>query len=43
MFTNCLYLKLVIEGKIEGMIEVIGRRGRRRKQLLDGLKEERGY
>jgi hypothetical protein len=31
---NCL-LKYVIEGKIEGTIEVTGRRGRRRKQLLD--------
>ena len=28
--------------KIEGRIEVIGRRGRRRKQLLN-LKEKRGY
>jgi hypothetical protein len=34
---NCL-LKLVIEGKLEGRIEVTGRRGRRRKQLLDDLK-----
>jgi hypothetical protein len=39
---NCL-LKHVIEGKLEGKIEVMGRRGRRRKQLLDDLKEERGY
>jgi hypothetical protein len=39
---NCL-LKHIIEGKIEGMIEVPGRRGRRRKQLLDDLKEMRGY
>jgi hypothetical protein len=37
---NCL-LKHVIEGNIEGRIEVTGRRGRRRKQLLD-LKEKRG-
>jgi hypothetical protein len=35
-------LKCVIEGKI-GHIEVTGRRGGRRKQLLDGLKEKRGY
>jgi hypothetical protein len=35
--------KYVIEGKIEGRIEVAGRRGRRRKQLLDDLKEKRGY
>jgi hypothetical protein len=38
---NCL-LKHIIEGKIEGRIEVGGRRGRRRKQLLDDLKETRG-
>jgi hypothetical protein len=39
---NCL-LKYVIEGKTEGRIEVTGRRGRRRKQLLDDLKEKREY
>jgi hypothetical protein len=39
---NCL-LKHVTEAKIEGRIEVTGRRGRRRKKLLDGLKEKRGY
>jgi hypothetical protein len=39
---NCL-LKHFIEGKIEGRIEVKGRRGRRRKQLLDDLRETRGY
>jgi hypothetical protein len=33
----------VIEGKKEGGIEVTVRRGRRRKQLLDGFKEKRGY
>jgi len=31
--------KHVIEGKIEGRIVVTGRRGRRRKQLLDDLKD----
>jgi hypothetical protein len=31
----------VIEGKLEGRIEMIGRRGRRSKQLLDDLKEKR--
>jgi hypothetical protein len=36
-------LKHVIERKIEGRIEVMGRRGRRRKLLLDDLKERRGY
>jgi hypothetical protein len=39
---NCR-LKHVIDGKIEGRIELIGRQGRRRKQLLDGLKKSRGY
>jgi hypothetical protein len=39
---NCL-LTHVIEGKIERKIEVKGRKGRRRKQLLDDLKEKRGY
>ena len=39
---NCL-LQWVIEGKIKGGIEVIGRRGRRRRKLLDDLKERRGY
>ena len=34
-------LKHVVERKIEGKIEVMGRRGRRRKKLLDELKEER--
>ncbi|GFG31168.1 hypothetical protein Cfor_05154 [Coptotermes formosanus] len=36
-------LKHVIEGKIEGRMEVMGRQGRRRKRLLDDLKETRGY
>jgi hypothetical protein len=31
----------VIEGKLEERIEMTGRRGRRRKQLLDDLKEKR--
>jgi hypothetical protein len=38
---NCL-LKHVIEGKVEGSIELTGRRGRRRKQLLDDLKKKEG-
>ena len=33
---NCL-LKHGIKGKIEGRIEATGRRGRRRKKLLNGL------
>jgi hypothetical protein len=32
-----------MEGKIEGRIEVRGRRGRRHKQLLDELKETGSY
>jgi hypothetical protein len=39
---NCL-LKHLIEGKLEGRIEMTGRRGRRRKQLLDDLKKKRRY
>ena len=39
---NCL-LQRVTEGKIQGRIEVTGRRGRRRSKLLDDLKERRGY
>jgi hypothetical protein len=38
--TNCL-LKHVIEGKLEGRVDVTGRRGRRRKQPLDDLKGRR--
>ena len=33
----------VVEGKIEGRTEVMERRGRRHKQLLDNLKENSGY
>ena len=39
---NCL-LNQVIEGKIKGEMEVARRRGRRRKKLLDDLKDRRGY
>jgi hypothetical protein len=39
---NC-HLQRVIERKIQGGIEVIGRQGRRRRKLLDDLKEKRGY
>ena len=39
---NCL-LQQVIEGKIKGGIEVTGRQGRRRRKLLDDLKERKGY
>jgi hypothetical protein len=40
LLRNCL-LKHVIEGKIVGGMEVTGRRGRRRRQLLD-VRKERG-
>jgi hypothetical protein len=39
---NCL-LQRVIEGKIQGGIEVTGRQRRRSRKLLDDLKERRGY
>jgi hypothetical protein len=39
---NCL-LQRIIEGKIEGEIEVTERRGRRRRKLLDDLKERKKY
>ena len=39
---NCLLIQ-VTEGKIKGGIEVTRRRGRRRKKLLDDLKDRRGY
>ena len=39
---NCL-LKQVIEGKINGEMDVTRRRGRRRKKLLDDRKDRRGF
>jgi hypothetical protein len=39
---NCL-LRQVIKGKIKGGMEVTERWGRRRRKLLDDLKEGRGY
>jgi hypothetical protein len=39
---TCL-LQQVIEGKIKRGLEVTERRGRRRRKLLDDLKERRGY
>ena len=41
LLRNCL-LQRVIEEKIKGQIEVTRRRGRRRKKLLDDLKDRRG-
>jgi len=38
--SNCI-LKHVIEGNVEGRIEVTGRRGRRCKKLKDYFKEKR--
>jgi hypothetical protein len=42
MLRNCL-LKHVIEGKVEGRVEVTGRQWRRRKQPRGNLEEKRGY
>ena len=42
MFRNGL-LEQVVEGKVEGRREITGRRGRRRKQLQDDVKEMRRY
>ena len=42
LLRNCL-LKQIIEGKIKREMEVTRRRGRRRKKLLDDLKDRRGY
>jgi hypothetical protein len=39
---NCI-LQWVTEGKIQVAIEVTGRQGKRRRKLLDDLKERRGY
>jgi hypothetical protein len=39
---NCI-LQRGTEGKIKGGIEVTGRQGRRRRKLLDDLKERKGY
>jgi hypothetical protein len=44
MLRRICLLREVIQGKIKGGIEVTGRRGRRRRRkLLDDLKEKRGY
>jgi hypothetical protein len=39
---NCL-LQRVIEGKINGGIEVTGRQRRRRRKLVGEVKKRRGY
>ena len=38
-YVETAFLKQVIEGKIKGEMEVTRRRGRRRKKLLDDLKD----
>jgi hypothetical protein len=42
ILSNCL-LKRVTEEKIKGGIKVTGRQGRKRRKLLDDLKERRRY
>jgi hypothetical protein len=42
LLRNCL-LQQFIAGKIKRGIEVTGRRGRKRRKLLDDVKERRGY
>jgi hypothetical protein len=39
---NC-HLQRVVEGMIKGGIEVTKRKGRRRRKILDDLKERRRY
>ena len=39
---NCL-LKHVVEGEMEGRIQIMKRRGRRYKQVQDDLKAARGF
>jgi hypothetical protein len=39
---NCL-VKQVVEGKMQGQIEVTRRQGKRRKKLLDDPGDRRGY
>ena len=44
LYLQILYVVIeVIEGKIKGEMDVTRRRGRRRKKLLDDLKDRRGY
>jgi hypothetical protein len=42
LFTTCL-IKQVTEGKIAGTLEITGKGGKTRKQLLDDLKKTTGY
>ena len=43
MNAHILRMNYFLKHVIEGRIEVTGRRGSKRKQLLDDLKEKRGY
>jgi hypothetical protein len=43
MFHISCLVKHTIKGKLDGRREMTGRRGRRRKQLLNDLKEDRRY
>jgi hypothetical protein len=36
-------VRTLLKRKVEGRIKMTGRQGRRRKELLDDLKEKRGY
>jgi hypothetical protein len=36
-------LKSIIEGRLDGRISALGRRGSRRKQLLDDFKENKKF
>jgi hypothetical protein len=40
---TAFYVQRVTEGKIQGKIKVTRRQGRRRRKVLDDLKERRGY
>jgi hypothetical protein len=42
LLRNCI-LQQIIKGTIKGGIDMTERRGRRRRKLMDDLKERRGY
>ena len=42
-YVETAFYKGVTEGKIQRGLEVTGRQGRKRRKLLDDLKERRGY
>jgi hypothetical protein len=43
LYTVNYHLTHIIAGKIEGRIDLMRRRGRRHKQLLNDLQEKSGY